>query len=275
MTRAGAGVLVGLGLLVAASGRLAAQSGEQLWRWIDGQGGFCIWYLADPAVAGELVPQGTRLRTAPETSDLPAVIVRIVQDEPRFAEWIPGAVCVGLFVDVAADGTPVGHMEDGRPVLLTLTALAAHDPMGVAPAEWYLREIGLDAGQLDRAAGEAAIPTDDRRMRTRTGLEGEDDAWELELDGARLFWSGRPIGESRVGTTRSMSFGYAGGRNLPLLVVVRTAPTEEQPQIGALRVEGKGPLAQALKSSPIRTVGPLERGGELTITIRPAGSTAP
>lgn len=275
MSRSGAGVLVGLGLVVAVSGRLAAQSGEQLWRWIDGQGGFCIWYLADPAVAGELVPQGTRLRTATETSDLPAVIVRIVQDEPRFAEWIPGAVCVGLYADVAADGTPVGHMEEGRPVMLTLTALAAHDPAGAGAAEWYLREIGLDAGQLDRAAGDAAIPTDDRRMRTRTGLESEDDAWELELDGARLFWTGHPIGEPRVGTTRSMSFGYAGGRNIPLLVVVRTAPAEEQQQIGALRVEGRGPLAQALKSSPIRTVGPLERGGELTVTIRPAGSPAP
>lgn len=274
MNRTGAGVLGGLGLLLATGGPLAAQSGEQLWRWIDGQGGFCVWYLADPAVATDLAPTGMRLRTAAETSDLPAVIIRIVQDEPRFAEWIPGAVCVGLYVDVAANGTPVGHMEDGRPILLTLTALAAHAPLGTG-AEWYLTEIGLDAGRLDRAAGDAAIPTEDRELRTRTGLEGEDDAWELELEGARLFWTGHATGEPRVGSTRSMSFGYAGERNLPLLVEVRTAPTEEQAQIGALRIEGKGALAQAMKSSPIRTVGPLERGGELTVTFRPATETAP
>lgn len=275
MNRAGAGVLTGLVALLAAGGPLAAQSGEQLWRWIDGQGGFCIWYLSDPALAADLVPTGTRLRTAAETAELPAGLIRIVQDEPRFAEWIPGTVCVGLYVDVAADGTPVGHMEDGRPVLLTLTGVAAHDPHGQAEAQWYLREIGLDAGRLDRAAGDARIATEDREMRTRTGLEGEDDIWELELDGARLFWSGHPTGEARVGSTRSMSFGYAGHRDSRFLVVVRTAPNEEQQQIGALRVEGRGPLAQALKSSPIRTVGPLERGGELTVTFRQASPQAP
>ena len=269
MSRAGAGLLVGLGMLLAGGGGLAAQSTEQLWRWIDGQGGFCIWYLAAPDIAPALVSPGTRLRTVGETQGLPPVIIRIVQDEPRFAEWIPGSVCVGLYVDVAADGTPVGHMEDGRPILLTLTAVAAHAPHGQAEAEWYLREIGLDAGRLDRAASGASIATEDRRLRTRTGLEGEDDTWELELDGARLVWNGRPTGENRVGSTRSMSFGYAGERNSRFLVVVRTAPAEEQQQLGALRVEGRGPLAQALKSSPIRTVGPLERGGELTVTFRP------
>jgi hypothetical protein len=275
MSRAGAGVLLGLGLLLAQGTRAAAQSGEQLWRWIDGQGGFCIWYLTDPAVASDLAPAGMRLRTVAEASDLPSVLVRIVQDEPRFAEWIPGVVCVGLYVDVAADGVPVGHMEDGRPVLLTLTGLAAHEPLGQAGAQWYLREIGLDAGRLDRVARDRAIRAVDRDFRTRTGLEGDDDEWELQLDGTRLVWSGHPTGDVRVGSTRSMSFGYAGDGNARFEVVVRTAPAEEQNQLGALRVEGRNPLAQALKSSPIRTVGPLELGGELTVTFRLDPSTRP
>jgi hypothetical protein len=46
------------------------------------------------------------------------------------------------------------------------------------------------------------------------------------------------------------------------------APAEEQSQVGALRIEGKNPLAQALKASPIRAVSGLSRGGELTMTFR-------
>jgi hypothetical protein len=267
MIRWGAAGLVAAAVL--CTGSAAAQQGEQIWRWIDGQGGFCVWYLADPAIAVELVPGGTALRTAAQTSDLPAVLIRLAQDEPRFADWIPGVVCVARYADVAADGVPVGHMEDGRPITMTLTAVAAHAPAGQDEAQWHLAEIGVDAGDLEDVAREVGLPVREREFRSRTTLEGEDDAWEMSLDGARLAWTGHPTGDSRVGSTRSMSFGYAGDRNSRYLVVVRTAPAEVQSQIGALRVEGKDPLAQAMKSSPIRAVGPLERGGELLVTFRP------
>jgi hypothetical protein len=195
------------------------------------------------------------------------VLLRIVQDEPRFAEWIPAMLCVGRFVAVAADGVPAGTMRDDQPMLLTLSALAAASPYG-QDAGWQLTSIGLHAGSLDRVAERAWIANEEPRLRVRDGLEGEDNEWELSLDGAKLIWSGHPTGTSRVGTTRSMSFGYAGNRNSSWLVALRMAPTEEQGQVGALRVEGKHLLAQALKSSPIRAVGPLSRGGELTLSFR-------
>lgn len=246
---------------------LAAQADEQLWRWVDAQGGFCVWYLADPTVAPGLVPVGTPLRPASATASLPEVLLRIVQDEPRFAEWIPAVLCVGRFVAVAADGTPAGTMRDGPPMLLTLSALAAASPYG-QDAGWQLSTIGLDAGSLDRVAERSWIANREPSLRVREGIEGEDTEWELALDGTKLIWSGHPAGATRVGTTRSMSFGYAGNRNSRWLVALRMAPTEEQNQVGALRVEGKNALAMALKASPIRAVGPLSRGGELTMTFR-------
>ncbi len=268
MRRRSVAVLAGMVMVGLVARPAPAQVSEQLWRWIGGQGGFCVWYLADPELATQLVPTGTQLRTVTETSGLPPILLRIVQDEPRFASWIPGSVCIGLYADVASDGVPQGHMEEKRPVLLALTALAAHDPAGQPEADWYLREIGLDAGHLDRIASDAEIGSQHRELRTRSGLPGEDDKWELSLDGVKLAWSGHPSGEKRVGSTRSMSFGYVGERNSRWLVTVRTAPEQEQSQVGALRVEGKNLLAQALKSSPIRTVGPLETGGELTVSFR-------
>lgn len=52
------------------------------------------------------------------------------------------------------------------------------------------------------------------------------------------------------------------------LMELRAAPAVEQGQVGALRIEGRHPLAQALKSSPIRAAGPLAGGGELTMSFR-------
>lgn len=260
--------LVLLGALGTLPGRVAAQANEQLWRFVDARGGFCLWYLGDPEIAGAMVPAGTTLREASATEGLPDILVRIIQDEPRFGAWIPGVVCVGRFAAVAADGVPAARMEEGSsPVLVTLAAVATRSPFGREAAGWLLDEIGLDAGRLDRTASEGWIRSVGREMRVRNGLEGEDDQWELGLDGLRLYWQGHPGGEDRVGSTRSMSFGYAGNRNSVWMVEARMAPERVQPQFGSLRVEGKSPLAQALKSSPIRSVGALEFGGEMTISF--------
>src|SRR5690606_906475 len=114
----------------------------------------------------------------------------------------------------------------------------------------------------------ARIGSRSAQLRTRVGVEGEDEEWELSLDGLKLIWRGHLVGEPRVGTTQAMSFGYAGRRDSQWLVAMRMTPDQEQGQVGSLRVEGKNSLAQALKSSPIRSMGPVSTGGELTLNFR-------
>ena len=132
---------IGALAVTAVTAPLAAQADEQLWRFVDAQGGSCIWYLADPALAPDLVPAGTPLRPASATASLPEVLLRLVQDEPRFAEWVPGVFCVGLFAAAAADGEPTGTMRSGRPLLVTVSALAAASPYG-QDAGWQLASLG-------------------------------------------------------------------------------------------------------------------------------------
>lgn len=259
-----------IGVLVAAMSVpnvVGAQDNPPLWRWVDAQGSFCIWYLADPAIARELLPDGLEARPVSRGTDLPANLLRIAQDEPRFADWIPGIVCVGQFEVVAANGAPVGRREGGRPVRFALTALAA---MGAA--DWELLELGLDAGRLDQVGEELGIRSKERQLRLKQGIEGEDDQWSLKLNGAELGWVGHSVGSTDVGSTRLMSFGYTGDRNTAWRLDLTTSPATTELQVGSLRIEGKGALAQALKSSPIRAVGALERGGEavMTFTLLPA-----
>lgn len=257
-------------VLLGAAQPAVAQVDQQLWRWVDSQGSVCVWYLADPALAPSLVPPGTSLRPASATASMPESMLRLVQDEPRFAEWVPAVLCIGRFAAAAADGSPVGPPRQGQSHLLVVSGLAAASPFG-QDAGWQLSALGLRAGRLDQVAGNARIGSSSAQIRDRVGVEGEDEQWELSFDGVKLSWSGHPTGQSRVGTTQSMSFGYAGSRNTLWLVELRSAPESEQGQVGSLRVEGKNTLAQALKSSPIRSMGPIWRGGELTLQFQRLG----
>lgn len=260
-------LMVVTALAGAAGGApLVAQQDSLAWQFTDAQGGFCIWYLADPEVAPRLVPNGTRLRLASETTGLPVSITRIVQDEPRFGSWIPGVVCIGRFAAVSQDGLQIATMRDSRSQVVTITGLAAHSPQG-QDAEWYLLELGLEDGGLRRRANDALWQPDRRELRFRRGLADEEEQWELSLDGARLTWQGYLGAEKRVGATRSMSFGYVGNRASRWKVVVTTSPATEQTPIGALMVAGKDPLALAMISSPIRAVTASEHGGTLVLTF--------
>jgi hypothetical protein len=249
---------------------VAAQVTEPVeWQLVNSRGGFCIWFLSDPEIARGLVPVGTALKTASETTNLPIDIMRIVQDEPRFAVWIPGVTCLTRFNSLISGGRQVAMGSEDRPLLMTLTAVAVNRALGTG-AEWLLTEVGLDDGSIRREASGLGLPIKKRELKIRRGLEGEAEEWELGLEGVKLTWQGRLGTEKRVGETRSMSFGYVGARNITWLVDLVASPDTVQPPIGALMVAGRDPLAEAMMSSPIRAVTGAEQGGSLTMTFRKA-----
>lgn len=257
---------------VLGSAPLAAQDdGGSRWTLTDARGGFCVWYLAEPELARELVPKETVLRPAGDGAGLPTSVARVIQDEPRFAAWIPAAICVNLYRQVAADGKALVTAKDEEPILVMTHSLAATSPRGVSGADHYLVELGTDRGSLARAAELLGARSFDRSVTIRKDPEGGDDEIELKVGKTKIFWQGHQTGASRVGTTRSMSFGYAGLRTTTWHVGFEGAPTETFLMVGALRVEGKDDLGKALRASPIRAVGPLEHGGQATLTFARPG----
>jgi hypothetical protein len=253
---------------------LAAQDGGSVWVLDEARGGFCVWYLTDPELAPKFLPKDGVARTAANVDGLPPMLQRVVQDEPRFQTWVPAVLCIGRYASVQVDGRQMDRAKDAdRPVLVTWQAIAAEAPYGVADAGWVLTHLGGDAPMLERAAGNSVVAFRGRELRNNR-VQGEaagEDVWEFRVDGVKLFWTGRQIGEMRVGTTRTMSFGYAGARTTLWGVEIETAPGQERTAIGSLRVEGKNDLANALKGSPVRAIGAAELGGRTTVTFRRAG----
>lgn len=268
--------LAPLALLALPFLPLLAQEGGSVWALDDSRGGFCVWYLTDPELAPKFLPKGGVARTAATVEGLPPMLQRVVQDEPRFQSWVPAVLCIGRYASVQVDGRQMDRAKDpDRPVLVTWQAIAMETPLGVQGAGWLLTHVGGDAPMLERAAGNSTVAFRGRELRNDRvqGEQGEaiEDAWEFRVDGVKLFWNGRQVGDLRVGTTRTMSFGYAGARTAIWGVEIESAPGQERTAIGSLRVEGKNDLATALKGSPVRAIGPAELGGRTTVTFRRPG----
>lgn len=258
--------LLSLSLLLLAPLAASAQreAPSQRWQFEDQRDGLCVWFLAEAAELAAGVPKDVALRPASSTADLPASLARVIADEPRFASWTPAVVCAERFAAARLDDEVVGRQKaDGPGHLLTVVAVATE---GDHP--WAVLELGTDVTALQRRGGDVALRVAGRSLKVAGGSDGEDPTWEIALDGAKLVWVGHPTGEARVRSTRSMSFGYAGNRNSRWSGVLQAAGGSERAQVGALRVDGKGWLAKALKTSPIRAVAAVATGGTAEITLQ-------
>ena len=247
--------------LVPAAATAQAEAPTTRWLLEDARGSFCIWYLVDPALAPKLAPKGTQFAVAGNGAALPPMVVRVIRDEPQFASWIPAAICVGRFGTVTVDGQVASRAREGRSVLVMTHSIAAIAPMGQAGAGFYLLELSSDDGNVERLAEASGLRVERREVAIVPSREGGDEALHIQVEKAKLVWSGHPFGEARVETTQSMSFGLAGVRTNSWRLEARFTPDSVRSVVGQLRIEGKDDLAKALKASPIRAVGPFQQGG--------------
>ncbi len=165
-------------------------------------------------------------------------------------------------------GTRVSRAKAGRPVLVVTEAVKASAPRHVGAASYLLLEIATDHGDVSRAADDAGFSTGAAEFIARPTDPGHDPDVSIKLSGTEITWNGHPFGDASVGMTRSMSFGYGGERSSDWSVQLRAAPDSTRPMVGALRIDGRSSLAKALKSSPIREVGPWEAGGTVDLMFQ-------
>lgn len=254
-------------MMLLLFGVVAAQEREMHLTLTDARGGYCISYLVDPAIATELAPEGTQLALAGKWTGLSPFLARVIRDEPQFAAWIPAAICIGRYGMASVDGREVVRAKTGKAVTLITSWVAAVDPLRVDGARAVLLDISADEGRILRPLHAFGLSLEERDPAILPG-EGDDVQVDLKLGKTKISWIGHPTGDPRVGSTQTMSFGYRGSRNAIWQVTATVSPGESRLMVGALRVEGKDILAKALKSSPIRAVGPQDTGGTAEFVFR-------
>ena len=271
MRRAGAHLFgtILLAMMVSAAGRATAQNlpKDATWTLEGAHGGYCIWYLADPVLARKLVPSSTSLIPAGTGGDLPVLIASTIREEPSFAQWIPGAICVGFYQRVAAEGRTIAAAKPNKPIVIATNSIAAQGAHGVPGANQYLLDFMTNDRGLANAADGIGVDLSSIELVRRDKIEGEDPNVTLNLAGLEITWSGHAISDSSVGKTRSVSFGYGGPKSAGWLINMESSPQSSRLMVAVLVVNGRNDLAKVLKASPVRAIGPEERGGAGILTF--------
>ena len=255
--------------LVAASaaGGQALPLKDTEWTLEGGTGGYCIWYLADPALAQKLVPSSTSLVPAGTGGELPMLLAGTIREEPKFAQWIPGSICVGFYQKVVSAGRTIAEAKPGKPIMMATSSIAAQAAHGVPGANHYLLDFMTNDRGVANAADDIGVDMSSIEMVRRSPLEGEDPNVILTLDGIQITWAGHAIADSSVGKTRGVSFGYGGPKSINWLINMESSPQSSRLMVGVLLVGGGNNLAKVLKASPVRAIGPETRGGTATVTF--------
>lgn len=262
----------GVVAMIAACGAdsLAAQAQlphDATWTLEGSRGGYCIWYLADPDLARKLVPSSTVLAPAGTGAGLPVLLASTIREEPRFAQWIPGAICIGFYQRISSESHTLAEGKENRPVIVATNALAALNAHGVEGATEYLIDFMTDNRSLANAADRIGVDMSGLEYLSRIRMEGGDPNVTITVAGLQINWSGHPIADSSVGKTRSVSFGYGGPKSANWLVQFTATPATSRMIVGNLSVSGGNSLAKALRGSPARAIGPLEKGGTATLAF--------
>ena len=266
-TRVSGALLLLVAAVVFSLPAQASLPRDTTWTLEGGQAGYCIWYLADPDLARRMVPASAVLTPAGSGAGLPILLASTIREEPRFAEWIPGAICLGFYQRVSTGNRTLAEAKRDRPVIIATNTLAAQNARGVPGAAEYLLGFMTNNRSLANAADQIGVDMSGIEYGSRLRVEGGDPAVTITVDGTVISWSGHALSDSSVGKTRTMSFGYGGPRIADWLIRLETAPEVGRAIVGNLSVAGRSTLAKALLASPARAIGPLESGGNATLTF--------
>jgi hypothetical protein len=259
-----AAVLIAMAVVPAVG---AQAPSDTHWSFEGNEGRYCISYLIDPTLVSKLLPSDAKPAPAGTGAGLHPFLARTVQDEPRFAQWIPAAICIGTYDQVTADGKVLAQGKKDHPIVVVTNAIAVQSPRGIPEATYLLLDVMTDQRSLQRAGDNVGLDIAGITVTSRIRVEGDDPDVAMEVDGATFHWSGHATGESSVGTTHSMSFGYAARRSNSLLIQEEWTPETSRLMVGALQISGRNTFAKALGASPVRAVGPEEVGGTMAWTF--------
>lgn len=271
-------VLLGLAAaarFAGAAAPLGAQTAQPDWRLEGLKTGFCVHLLVDPASeALEELPAGYRPLPASEAKDLHLSLRGIVEGQPEFASWSPSRLCIHAVDTIRTSDFTLADQSGRRPQLFAYWTVTGTAPGG------EVGEVVLDlfsnSGRLIRSARLAGQAVREARLlvgkvpeEDQNGVPSSDDRVQVKVGKTLVTWDGRLVGDSvSVRAPMVTAWTSAVARGGVANGVLTLAPSYSGAMAGALKVEGKGALAKALKTSPTRFAGPAYWGGVGSITFR-------
>jgi hypothetical protein len=256
---------------------LAAQQDSaksQTWRVEGLRKAFCIEMLLAPTShALEDLPTGYRAIPASEAAGLHVALRSVVESQPEYAAWSPSSLCFLTADTVHTSEYTVGDRRRRHQLLFatwTVQASGGSGSVGDVALDVFSNNDRLirSARLADHILHDATVQVGLVPAEDDEGVPSTDQRFLVKLGKSTIIWDGRPARDSSaVRTQPQRAWAAAGARRGIVTGQVALAATHERPMVGALKVEGKGDLAKALKASPTRFAGHAYEGGRASISF--------
>jgi hypothetical protein len=235
--------------------------GARTWSLQGLRAGYCIRFLIEPKLAAKELRRGYVLLPAERDQRLHPALHQIVASQPEFASWTSSNLCFYYLDAVQIGGRLLTERNRRSYQMIGVWTLGATEAEGGARRDLVL-DMYASRTNLLRAAQSAQVRIHEVHSVVSDLPDSTFDVYSIKVGNTQLVWNGRHTGDStRVAEPLEEDWSVSGLAASVRVARLRLKPAWSWALIGSLRVEGKGDLAAALRSSPIRFVGPLYRGG--------------
>jgi hypothetical protein len=234
---------------------------ERVWNLQGLRAGYCVRFLIDPKRAAGELKEGFQLVRADQDTTLHSALQQVIQGQPEFASWAPSTLCFYYTDAVQIGRQRVAERNPRIAQMVGIWTLATVE-QGTGGRRDIILDMYASRERLRSAASTNLVPLHEAEVGFTPPSDSSGTEYRQKIGRTQLVWNGRTTGEStRVEAPIVDAGQLLGLRGVTWDVRMALSPTSARPLVGSLRVEGKGDLANRLKESPIRFVGPFYHGG--------------
>jgi hypothetical protein len=268
MVHSGAGLALAIGALAGGAETALAQSSpapeaQLVWNLEGTESGWCLQFLIDPTKAGDDLPDGAVPVPASEAGELHPAIQRLISDEPQYARWVPSQVCTWFFNSVTAAGHRVDRNKKSPPAIAWWGVLTHPKAGSDSEPVFALRMLATNNWRIQKPSEAARVSMRSLDVFVEKVPETQEDRYTLRYGKTTVMFDGHASPDTMTTPeTISQVWWTEGDASTVWRGAASLHPSSTHALVGALTIQGKGDLADALKASPIRLVGPVHSGGD-------------
>ncbi|MFL5402832.1 MAG: hypothetical protein ACJ8BF_08455 [Gemmatimonadales bacterium] len=215
----------------------------------------------NPKDADDKVKQGFILLRAGQDQSLHPALRHVIEAQTEFGSWVPSSLCFYYVDGVTVGGRRIAEKNRRKPQLLGMWSIGTVE-QGSGGRRDLVVDLYTSSERLRSVAATNLVAVQEVDAGFRASTDTSSHHYTQKIKKLRLVWIGRPAADSTRMEPVVESLQIPGLRGAPWAARLELSPAWRRSLVGSLRAEGKGDLAEALKSSPIRFVGPLYQGGK-------------
>jgi len=239
---------------------------------------WCLDFLAEPGQLAREMPKGWSGVPASQVADLPGPFRTTMEEDQRYAAWVPSRVCLVAFGAVTINGDQTEDDSERKPMAIAWWQVTARADSGTAVAP-LITMIASNTYKVRNPLGRLGLGLDDLGFEMGPNTKGQDptqDGFQVKLSGATLFWKGYLSPDTTAGNSRRTVNAMVANQTRPWSASGWLEVAGASRVAGVVGVMGKSGLGQLLDGSPIRIMSPVGTGGsgDLSFNTIESGATA-